>query len=174
MRLVIRKATVEDSAEIARVQVDTWRTTYRGIVPQSFLDEMAYDVRAESWREQLATGSSRICVAAMDGPICGFISGGRLREPVSEFDGEIWAIYVEVGAQQRGCGRAMMRKLAGQLLQDGLTSAVVWVLERNPACCFYVRLGGELVGRQTVTIGGSELVEVAYGWRNLRLLVDGE
>jgi len=48
MRLVIREATVEDSAEIARVQVDTWRTTYRGIVPQSFLDEMAYDLRAES------------------------------------------------------------------------------------------------------------------------------
>jgi hypothetical protein len=64
--------------------------------------------------------------------------------------------------------------LAGQLLQDGLTSAVVWVLERNPACGFYARLGGELVGQQTITIGGSEVVEVAYGWRNLRLLVNGE
>ena len=165
---------MEDSAEIARVQVDTWRTTYRGIVPQSFLDEMDYDVRAESWREQLATGSSRICVAAMDSAICGFISGGRLREPVPGFDGEIWAIYVAAEAQQRGCGRAMMRQLAGELLRDGLTSAVVWVLERNPACGFYARLGGELVGRQTVTIGGSELVEVAYGWRDLRLFVDGE
>jgi ribosomal protein S18 acetylase RimI-like enzyme len=174
MHLVIREATVEDSAEIARVQVDTWRTTYRGIVPQSFLDEMDYRVRAESWREQLATPNSRIYVAAKDGAICGFIGGGRLREPVSEFDGEIWAIYIEVKAQQRGCGRAMMRQLAAQLLQDGLTSAVVWVLEKNPACGFYARLGGELVGRQTITIGGSELVEVAYGWRDLGLLVDGE
>jgi hypothetical protein len=66
----------------------------------------------------------------------------------------------------------MMRKLAGELLQDGLTNAVVWVLEKNPACGFYSRLGGELVGRQTITIGGSELIEVAYGWRNLRLLAE--
>ena len=170
MPMVIREAMVEDSAEIARVQVDTWRTTYRGIVPQSFLDQMDYEVRAKSWREQLAAAGSRICVAEMDGTVCGFISGGRLREPMSEFDGEIFAIYITAEAQQHGCGRAMMRKLAGELLQDGLTSAVVWVLERNPACGFYARLGGELVGRQTITIGGSDLVEVAYGWRNLRLL----
>jgi ribosomal protein S18 acetylase RimI-like enzyme len=172
MGMVIREATVEDSAEIGRVQVDTWRTTYRGIVPQSFLDEMDYDVRAKNWREQLAMGSSRICVAEMDGVVCGFICGGRLREPVSEFDGEIFAIYIAAETQRRGCGRALMRQLAGKLLKDGLTSAVVWVLERNPACGFYARLGGELVGRQTITIDGSELVEVAYGWKDLRLLVE--
>jgi ribosomal protein S18 acetylase RimI-like enzyme len=172
MDMVIRTATLEDSAENARIQVDTWRTTYREIVPQSFLDEMDYDVRATSWREQLESANSRICVAEMDAIICGFISGGRLREAVSDFDGEIFAIYIAEEAQQRGCGRAMMRKLAGELLQDGLTNAVVWVLEKNPACGFYSRLGGELVGRQTITIGGSELIEVAYGWRNLRLLAE--
>ena len=94
MGFVIREATLEDSEEIARIQVDTWRTTYHGIVPQSFLDEMDYGVRAESWRTQLATGNSRIYVTETDGAICGFISGGRLREPLSDFDGEIFAIYI--------------------------------------------------------------------------------
>jgi ribosomal protein S18 acetylase RimI-like enzyme len=172
MGLVIRVATVKDSTEIARVQVDTWRTTYRGIVPQSFLDEMDYDVRAKSWQEQFTKADSRIRVAEMDGTVRGFVSGGRLREPMPEFDGEIFAIYIAAGAQLRGCGRTLMRQMAGDLLQDGLTSAAVWVLERNPACGFYARLGGGLVGRQTITIGGSELVEVAYGWKDLRLLVD--
>ena len=119
MLFVIREAMLEDSTEIARVQVDTWRTTYRGIVPQSFLDRMDYDVRAESWRNQLASGSSRIYVSEMDGTICGFISGGRLREPLSDFDGEIYAIYVAVDAQQRGCGRAMMQQLAGNCCRMG-------------------------------------------------------
>jgi ribosomal protein S18 acetylase RimI-like enzyme len=133
---------------------------------------MDYDVRAKSWREQLVPASSRIYVAEMDGIICGFICGGRLREPLSEFDGEIYAIYVDARVQRRGCGKALSRQLAEILLQDGLTSAVVWVLEKNPACGFYARLGGELVARKTITIGGSDLVEVAYGFNNLRLLFD--
>jgi ribosomal protein S18 acetylase RimI-like enzyme len=172
MRFVTREATLEDSTEIARVQVDTWRTTYRGIVPQSFLDRMDYDVRAESWRDQLAAGSSRIYVSEMDGTICGFICGGRLREPLSDFDGEIYAIYLAVDAQQRGCGRAMMKQLAAKLLQEGLKSAVVWVLERNPACTFYERLGGEFLGQKAISIGGADLVEVAYGWKDLGQLAE--
>ena len=172
MRFVIREATLEDSTEIARVQVDTWRTTYRGIVPQGFLDRMDYDVGAENWRNQLAGGSSRIYVSELDGTICGFISGGRLREPLFDFDGEIYAIYLAVDAQRRGCGRALMQQLAKKLLQDGLRGAAVWVLERNPACTFYKHLGGELLGQKVISIGGADLVEVAYGWKDLRQLAD--
>jgi ribosomal protein S18 acetylase RimI-like enzyme len=172
MRMLIREAALRDSAEIARVQVDTWRTTYRGIVPQSFLDEMDCDARAEWWREQLASGTSRTSVLEVDGILCGFIDGGRLREPVSNFDGEVYAFYIATEAQGCGCGRAMLRHLARELLQDGLTSAVVWVLEKNPACGFYARLGGEPAARQTITIGGADLEDVAYGWRDLRLLAE--
>jgi ribosomal protein S18 acetylase RimI-like enzyme len=172
MRFVIREATLEDSTEIARVQVDTWRTTYRGIVPQSFLDEMDYGVRAESWRNQLAGGSSRIYVSEIEGTICGFVCGGPLREPLSDFNAEIYAIYLTVDAQQKGCGRAMMQQLAAKLLQDGLKGAVVWVLEKNPACGFYEHLGGELLAQKTISIGDSDLVEVAYGWKDLGRLAE--
>ena len=46
------------------------------------------------------------------------------------------------------------------------------MLEDNrPACRFYESLGGERVGRQTITIGGADLVEVTYGWRDISELV---
>jgi ribosomal protein S18 acetylase RimI-like enzyme len=176
MRMVIRRATPEDSEEIARVHVDTWKTTYRGIVPQRYLDEMEILPRAEFWRKHVAENDSRVyvaeTVAETKGKVCGFISGGPLREPLLEFDGEIAAIYIVFEAQRRGCGGAMMRRLAQDLLHDGLKSAVVWVLERNPACGFYARLGGELIGRKTIAIGGTDLVEVAYGWMDLRGLAE--
>jgi ribosomal protein S18 acetylase RimI-like enzyme len=176
MRMVIRRATAEDSGAIARVQVDTWRTTYREIVPQSFLDAMEIVPRAEYWRGHVAAGTSHVLVAERNGKVCGFISGCPLREPLSDFDGEsvaeIAAIYIEFEAQARGYGRAMVQRLAQDLMRDGLKSAVVWVLERNPACGFYGRLGGELVARKVITIGGVDLIEVAYGWKDLRLLAD--
>jgi len=184
MRMVIRRATPEDAEEIAQVHVETWKTTYRGIVPQRYLDEMEILPRAEFWRKHIAEGDSRVyvaetvaeAVAETNGKVCGFISGGPLREQLSDFDGEIdgeiAAIYIAFEAQRRGCGRAMMQRLAEDLLQDGLKSAVVWVLERNPACGFYARLGGELIGRKTIAIGGTDLVEVAYRWKDLRVLAE--
>ncbi len=66
----------------------------------------------------------------------------------------------------------MMQRLTQDFLHDGFTSAAVWVLERNPACAFYARLGGELVARKEITIGGVDLIEVAYGWKDLRLLAE--
>ena len=48
---------------------------------------------------------------------------------------------------------------------------LVWVLEDNPAARgFYESLGGEELGRKTTTIGGRDLTEVSYGWRDFESL----
>ena len=51
--LEIRTARIEDSPGIARVHVDSWRTTYRGIVPQDVLENLSYQQRQEIWQERL-------------------------------------------------------------------------------------------------------------------------
>ena len=49
---------------------------------------------------------------------------------------------------------------------------LLWVLEDNHrACRFYESLEGERVGRKTVVIGGRDLVEVSYGWKDIARLV---
>ena len=44
---------------------------------------------------------------------------------------------------------------------------LLWVLAENPSRGFYEALGGAEVRQQTITIGGRELVEIAYGWRDI-------
>ena len=39
----IREATLDDVPGIARVHVDTWRTTYPGIVPAEHLAGLSYE-----------------------------------------------------------------------------------------------------------------------------------
>ena len=46
----IRPATSGDAPGIARVQVLTWQQTYRGILPDPFLDGLDVERSAESWR----------------------------------------------------------------------------------------------------------------------------
>lgn len=45
----IRKTKLEDASGIAKVQVDSWRKTYKGIVPESFLNSMSYDFHENSF-----------------------------------------------------------------------------------------------------------------------------
>ena len=92
--IVIRQARPGDSSEIARVQVETWRTAYRGIIPDSYLNAMEIKKRAAKWHEGILGEPNRpLFVATIDSEVIGFISGSASREKV-EFDGEITAFYV--------------------------------------------------------------------------------
>ena len=50
---------------------------------------------------------------------------------------------------------------------------LLWVFENNhSARQFYASLGGDVIRKKDVKIGGADLVEVAYGWKDITTLVD--
>jgi ribosomal protein S18 acetylase RimI-like enzyme len=159
---LIRPALESDIPAITRVHIDAWRTTYRGIVPQSHLDALDHTMREQAWRESWSTFGRYLFVAELDGAIVGFANGGPIIGDNPALDAELYAIYLLSTAQRRGIGTALVRALAHALRADGHRAAWVWVLRENPACRFYESLGGTLVDRKMITIGGAELEEVAY------------
>jgi hypothetical protein len=54
-RLNIRKATIVDSAGLARVQVDSYRTAYAGIFPPAYLDHFTYEEQEQDYRNLLTS-----------------------------------------------------------------------------------------------------------------------
>ncbi len=170
----IRAACPSDAAGIARVHVDSWRTTYRGIVPDGFLAALSYEQRERMWRGILspASGSSFVYVAECPGgQIVGFASGGPVRDLAPDYGGELYAVYLLQDQQRHGLGRRLIGAVVRRLIQAGMTSLLVWVLADNPARKFYEALGGQYVYDKWVSIGDARLVEVAYGWRDARILV---
>jgi GNAT superfamily N-acetyltransferase len=164
------------------VHVASWKSTYPGIVSQTYIDSLDPQEFASRWTERLLLPETLVLVAATTEGVCGFVSGGPLRVPLppsdtGEFwngkfrDSEIYALYVFEHAHRRGIGRALMQGIAQSLLDAGYERAAVWVLEENPSRLFYARLGGRPVGKQTIAIGGEELIEVAYAWDNLGDLI---
>jgi len=171
----IRTANLTDAAGIARVHVDSWRTTYKGIIPDDFLAKLSYEQREHLWDDILADPSrSRFVYVAEDEPgqIVGFISGGRERNGDILYTGEIDAIYLLPAYQGRAIGRRMVVTLASRLIQESMTALLVWVLAANPARKFYERLGGQLVYEKETSIGGASLTEVAYGWQDAHTLIE--
>ena len=165
--MVIRMATVEDAGAIAAVQVASWRSTYRGIVPDSMLDGMNVEAGAERWVGNLTSGNSVTYVAEGEMGVCGFVSWGPAREAVGEFDGELWALYLIDEDHGRGVGRRMMEAAARELIAAGYRSMIVWVLQENPAVGFYKHLGAVAVTGKMIEISGVKLPELALGWKDL-------
>ena len=172
MNISIRQGVVSDAQGIAHVHVAAWKATYRGIVPQSFLDSLDVSSWAEAWKEWLNEGKSHVYVAENNGEPWGFINGGALREPIEGFDAEVYAIYLLPSCQRRGTGKLLIQRLAETLRINGFSQVVVWVLIENPSCGFYEHLGGSRIAQKPIRIGDAELLEVAYGWQDIRTLAN--
>ena len=178
MPTVMRKAASHDARQIARVHVVAWQTAYKGIVPQPFLDSLDVDARAKDWNTWLQDTEAHVYVAEIDDQVCGFISGGKLREPIldstgkpiREYDAELYAIYLLPSAKGQGLGKLLTRQLAEALDAQGFRRMAVWVLAENPSLFFYEHLGAQQISKKQVRISDADLLEVAYGWQNMQTL----
>ncbi|MES2306480.1 MAG: GNAT family N-acetyltransferase [Gemmatimonadota bacterium] len=171
----IRAAESSDVTKIARVQVATWHTTYTGIIAQESIERVTVADREAALGRALRGETQFVpeaFVALLDEEIVGFVSGGAIRAPISEFDAELYAIYLLQSAQRSGIGRALVKRLTARLHEVGYHSMIVRVLSANPACRFYERLGGDLVLEGEHAFDGHSYPERAYGFSELPVSID--
>lgn len=167
--MIVREARATDALAIAQVQVDSWRTTYAGILPADYLASLSYERQGEFWGRIVSTLRSTDTVYVAEAPagrIVGFAHGGPERSGAGIYKGELFAIYLLELYQRQGLGRQLTGSIANQLLQHGLSSMLVWVLAANPYRAFYEALGGQQVYEKEITIGAARFTEVAYGWHD--------
>jgi len=169
--LKIREARPADAAAIARVQVETWHTTFRGTLPEDFLAGINLEAQTPRWVEELnqtARASFVFVAETGDGEVVGFASCGPERKGDAEFDGELYAIYILEAFQRAGLGRALTLAAVERLAASGLRSMLVWALEVNDAGRrFYEKLCGRLVRDGSVTRGPHTFPTVGYGWADI-------
>ena len=165
--ITIRAARPGDARSIARLDVDTWRSTYAGILTGTYLVGLSPERRQQGWANVIGREPRdvRVAVDAED-RILGFGSCGKCRaEP--GFNGEVFTLYVDPDRHNCGIGRRLLLALFARLVAQGCGSVIVWVLQDNPARFFYERLGGVLVWRKQFTVGGKTIQALGYGWRDL-------
>jgi GNAT superfamily N-acetyltransferase len=166
----IRPALQADLPGIAEVLVDTWRSTFQGVLPDDFLNGMSYAHQEERHRRTIQKPSVSYFVAETlnQGQIVGFASGGPNRHPELPYSGELYAIYVREGFQDQELGRRLFHSIALDLCRFGLSQMIVWVLANNPNRAFYERLGGRPLSTKPITLGSATVQQVAYGWDDLK------
>jgi GNAT superfamily N-acetyltransferase len=172
--IVIRPATAADASAIARVRIDTWRTAYRGLVPDAYLDAMDVEQSVALWQRVLDADApnASVFVAAHAGEVIGFAAANRLAEPRHGLDAELSAVYVRREWQRAGIGRQLVLAAARAQRASGATGLIVWSISGNkPARAFYEALGGTVIVEQPFEWDGVPLTETGYAFADLDALI---
>ncbi|TCI26155.1 N-acetyltransferase [Exiguobacterium sp. SH5S4] len=160
----IRKAEPKDAYGIARVRVNGWRTTYRGIVPTEFLLKLSSGSIEWSEKVRSALSNREISgfVAIVDEEIVGFVLYGDERTgDYPDHPNEIYAIYILENHQRNGIGSLLLERAVQTMSSRGV---IIWALELNPHRAFYEQRQGRVVDAKERLFGELALREVAYGW----------
>src|SRR5699024_6256566 len=112
----IRKAYSNDALGVAKVQVDSWKTTYKNIVPDGYLEQMTYENREKKWKDIIF--NQAVFVAENNGEIIGFSNGGNERTgKYPDYKGELYAIYILEEYQRKGVGKLLLEPVVENLKQ---------------------------------------------------------
>ncbi len=145
--LPVRVATGLDGPAIAAVKWRSYRTAYRGVLPDPFLDGLGIHPPAGYWSGRAAVPPSArhsLLVAGARGEVHGFCDAGPARD--DDLDpqrtAEIAVLYVDPTAIGLGVGRRLVEATCDRLVDIGFDDARLWVLRANAGGRrFYERLG---------------------------------
>ena len=182
--IAIRRARASDAAAIGALHVAVWRSAYAGILPDAYLAGLSASRLGASYQRDMfdRRGGYAVFVAVASGEdapegsapdaavIVGFASGGRSRRG-GLAEGEIDTLYLSEDYRDRGTGRRLLRAAGAHLRVVGCRSAMLWVLKDNPTQWFYRHLGGRVVARGMVRVGGQTLEQMAFLWEPIESLL---
>lgn len=172
--VAVRAATPPDAGAIAATRAASWRATYQGLVPQTFLDRMTppdeIDRRAAALADPAPVRFT--LVAERAGITVGFASGGPDRDAHNGC-GELYALYVLPAHLRTGAGTALMTA-ALDALRARFDEVGVWVLDGNDrARRFYERFGLAATGERRVLDLDGPVPEVRHAGKLTRDDEDG-
>lgn len=169
----IRKARLKDAEGIAKVHVDSWRTTYRGIISDDYLNSLSYQQRTELWKDNIGKKGNYVLVAEnTEGEIIGFTDAWKRDNNDEENSIDLTSIYLLDAYQGMGIGKQLLKTLFEHFNQEGYNKVFVEVLEKNKTRFFYEYYGASLIKTVQIKIGGKTLNELIYVWNSMDSVIE--
>jgi GNAT superfamily N-acetyltransferase len=166
----VRAARPDDVAEIARIQLDTWRAAYAQIVPAAVLGSLSAEIAQDAWRQAVTAPPSpqhRVLVAQERDLRVGFVAFGpaddlQPEDPDPATTLALGPLLVEPRWGRRGHGSRLLAAAVEHARGDGMARAIAWIPERDAASReFFVSAGWAPDGlARALDTGAGELREI--------------
>lgn len=144
----VRPARPEDAAEIARIQLSTWRTAYRRMFPPHVLANLDEAYLTRGWAAAITeppTARHRVLVAVEQGDslltTVGFAAAGPADEqalapdepPLGDDVAAVTDLLVEPRWGRRGHGSRLLAATVDLWREDSFKGAVAWAYDADTA-----------------------------------------
>lgn len=166
--VAVRAARAGDVPEIARIQVETWRTAYRRFLPAAVLAALSVEQAAAAWGAAVdtpPTPAHRVLVATEGDAVVGFTAVGPSGEDDARpGDGAVAALLVEPRWGRRGHGSRLLAACVEHLRGDAVERLVAWVPDGDHASAgFFGSAGWERDGTvRTLEADGGTVREARW------------
>ena len=145
----------DDFTAAGRVLEESWKHSYRGILPQSYLDRLSPERFSAAMR---AEPEMTLVLFEQDTPLGVCTLGFSRQRPGA---GEVIALYVLPKRMGEGFGRRLLNAAEEALQREGCEEICLWVFSSNQnAIAFYQHMGFALTGNVQWEIYAGEKIEM--------------
>ncbi len=172
MNYYIKEMTVDDAYDFMYVNTISWNETYRGIVPDEFLDKIMNKIpeNAEKLKnkfKETSDSTDKRFLLYVDNEAVGVFGIDKSREEEYPNSGELCIFYLLKKVQKQGYGKIMFEKAKEELRKMNYYDMIIVCLKDNPTNEFYKHMGGKKVLSKKRITGGKELEENIYYYKKI-------
>ena len=137
--IIIRNIEEKDIPSVVDIQIDGWKSAYKGIVDDNVLNSMNRDERIKKRSNDYKENG--FIVAEINNEVIGFcryIDSGKFTQNISNIDCELLALYVKPNLKYKGIGTQLFQFVINEFKSKNKTKMILWCLKDNePSKKFY-------------------------------------
>lgn len=162
--IVIRNVKFEDLRRVSEIVVESWKTAYRGIVADEYLESLTVDQNYQKRLNDYTDGG--FVVAEINNEVVGFCRyrfENAYEDKFPDVDCELCALYVKSAYKGNGVGKKIINYVMNDFKKKGYKKMILWCFKDNyPARMFYEKMGGIYGSEGIITRGEKDYKEVSY------------
>lgn len=170
--MILRKANIYDTNDIAKVHCEVWKAYYGKYVSPEFLEKLGFANRKKFWLKYINEGNIVFVVEEKTGGIVGFAVPKIVKTNVNVAYGEILAHYVGEKAQRSGLGTALMVACAKLFVKNKVPTMSLWIHRDNASTEFYNKIGGRETSAKLSRLDNKDIVKLHFVWDDLERFIE--
>ncbi len=144
---MVRDADLIDVEKIAYVHVESWKSTYRGLMPQNYIEAQTFALRQQLWRKIIENQLANVLVVESQSRVIGFACFGQPKHLKETNHYELSSIYFLSEYSNQGYGSQLYLECEKRLMKLNAESVTLWALDSNKAALhFYKKHGFQETG----------------------------
>ena len=147
MEYELRLATILDCYKLAKIKKEVWETTYRGIYPDSKIDNYDYNIQTNKFKQMVNNKDIYLYIIMVDNKIIGYFDYGKpVSRPYKDYKQEIGLLYLLKKYQNKGLGKEIFMFAKRKIKENGYNNFFVSCNKYNyKAQKFYEKMGGKII-----------------------------